>query len=204
MQREYLRTIVVPCYPNFSQVEFELVAKGMHKPWAYMAARQGLEGVLYVMNNTVVWEVIEDLDRRLAFLFNLQEMLQPFRKLKAGDTLDLNKAFEFSATGSGGRTKEQLDLTLLDWGEPCFDLHLLQMAGVKITPAKTRVAAVHRKTPESLEKAYKDWSQHPVRKEVSRRGDDHAREILNLSNIQVLLGTAFPAPLATPRPHRPA
>jgi len=32
VQRELLRTIVAPCYPDFFQVEAELLAQGKHKP----------------------------------------------------------------------------------------------------------------------------------------------------------------------------
>jgi hypothetical protein len=155
------------------------------------------------MDNTLVGEVIDDLDRRLRFLTNLDAMLEPFRKLKAGEQLDLEKAFEFCATGSGNRTPAQLDRTIGDWGTPCFDLHLLYLSGVQITPAEERVAAVHNKSADALRSAYQSWSKHRVRKETLRRGDDHARERLFSPKYQALLATAYPALAAAPRPHRP-
>lgn len=200
VQREFLRTIIAACYPDLFTVEVELVAQGKHKPCSHTAARQGLEGVLYVMDNTVVGEVIGDLDRRLRFLSNLDAMLEPFRKLTAhnpdnGKPLDLNKAFGFAAKGSGNRSRDRLNVTSEDWGTPCLDMHLLCLTGVTRTEAKNRVKAAHSlpRDEATLLKEYYEWRKHPVRAEWLRRGDEgHAKKILARPPYQKLLATAFP------------
>ena len=151
--RNFLRKVVAPCYPLFNTVWVQQCVAGEHIPDAYAPARQGLESVLYAMDCTVMADTLADPERRLHFLASLDMMLAPFRtmkrepdpKLRMGEQSNLDKIFEFSLSGRGSRTRDQKDATSAQWGMPCFDVHLLLLVGIKITPAIQRVAAADSK-----------------------------------------------------------
>lgn len=201
LQREYLRAWIAPCYPDFDRVILSWQMQGKH-PWLlHGQARSGLETVLYFMDSTIMANELKDPERRIRFLYGVHTMLEPFRKLKDGKKVDLLKAFEFKATGRGKRPKNRTDETLEDLGMPCFEVHLLLMAGIKKTPAQSRVAAVHNTERDRIRKAYNKWIKHPVRADSLRQGDDAAKDLLTAENLRALITTAYPPLPREPRAH---
>lgn len=197
VQRAWLREMTAMCYPNYGEVLAEMFARDEYTIPVYPPARQGLEGVLHVMDYTTVAHVLLDPDQRVTFLSNLTAMLEPFRQLKARMSEqeklpDLNKAFAFRTQGQGYGTSEKKLITMGGWDVPCLDLHLLHLAEVKITQAWARVAKVHNKSEDALRHAYEAWSSRSARKEWLRRGDDFAQKFLAVPQCQALLETAYP------------
>lgn len=159
-------------------------------------ARRALESILHVVDFMVPSAVLSDPAEQHRFLSELQEMLRPFRQVKAAMTdkaetwPDLNELFGFRMPGRGGKTTEKEDADFAErWVDACFQTHLLQMAGVKKTPAVNRVADALGVTRDALRKAYATWRAHPVQAEVLRQGDPDARTLLQDCP---LIATAYP------------
>ncbi|MEO7864001.1 MAG: hypothetical protein ABIU05_26935, partial [Nitrospirales bacterium] len=208
--RDLLRALVTPCYPNFEAEALIQCLSGAYTPQPYSTpARQGLESVLYAMDHARMVEVLDDPEQRLYFLTNLSMMLEPFRMLRREPDLKLrmgkhDKLFEFISSGTGSSIKDQTDATLEDWGVPCFDVHLLHMAGIKITPAIARVSKTDRisRGVSAYRASYLKWSRHPVRVKCLKQGDPYAREVLAGSPLRALIDIAFPPLSDLPRTHR--
>lgn len=203
LQREYIRSIVAPCYPSFDRV---LVAWQMEEKYPFLRqnpARSGLETVLFFMDSTFIGDELKDPKQRVRFLEALSAMLEPLRKLRNGESLDLHREFEFKATGRGNIIQAKHNTTLAFWGTPCFDVHLVRMAGIKPAQARARVAAVHNIERDALRSAYNKWIRHPVRAEVMSHGDEHAKEMLTHEPHRALVETAYPPLPREHRPHRP-